>query len=86
MSLGDGIRCPLCGSDTGVIETRQNVGSLRRRRGCLVCPGRVTTIEIPAPAHSKRNTTELVAIPARHAAELEVVPRPLIGERRDHPV
>jgi hypothetical protein len=66
-----------------VIETRQNVGSLRRRRRCLACPGRITTIEIPAPEHSKRNTTELVAIPARHAAELEVVSRHLMQALRD---
>lgn len=83
MSAGDGIRCPVCGGDTGVIETRQNVGSLRRRRRCLVCPGRLTTLEMAVPDYSKRNTTELVPMPASRAEDLEVVPRRLMQALRE---
>jgi transcriptional regulator NrdR family protein len=79
MSAGDGIRCPSCGSDTSVCETRQNRGSLRRRRRCLraECKGRLTTIEMPVPAYSKRVlTTELdmVLVPT----SMEMVPRDLM--------
>jgi transcriptional regulator NrdR family protein len=47
MSLGDGILCPVCSGQTGVIETRPLVGEIRRRRRCLDrgCSGRVSTVE-----------------------------------------
>src|SRR4026209_2442857 len=80
---GDGTRCPRCGSDTSVLETRANRGSLRRRRRCLHCPGRVTTIELAAPDYSKLNTTELIAMPSRAAAGVEIVSRSLMTALRE---
>lgn len=38
--------CPACGSDmSAVLETRKGVASVRRRRRCLHCGERYTTIE-----------------------------------------
>ncbi len=82
---GDGIRCPICGADTHVAETRQNRGSLRRRRRCITmgCEGRITTVEIVAPRYSKRHATcAMVAVPSVDASELAVVPRKLIAALR----
>lgn len=79
---GDGIRCANCYQETGVVETRANVGSLRRRRRCKHCGWRVTTIEMPVPEHSKRDTTELVAVKRPDAARTETVPRDLMQALR----
>jgi len=68
------------------METRQNRGSLRRRRRCLndACQGRLTTVEMVAPAYSKLTmTVNLVPIPAADAADLEVVPRRLMNALRE---
>jgi transcriptional regulator NrdR family protein len=85
VSTGDGIRCPVCDEATTVIETRQNRGSLRRRRRCLspTCSGRITTIEMIAPKYRKGDTTQLVAIPKHQAALVEVVPRSLMTALRE---
>lgn len=86
MSAGDGIRCPLCDMDTFVAETRQNRGSIRRRRRCLRdgCAGRMTTVEMPAPVMGNRPavTTELVAVPSTDAVDVVIVPRHLIDTLR----
>jgi hypothetical protein len=82
---GDGIRCPRCGGETGVIETRANRGSLRRRRRCRTdgCRARLTTIEMVAPHYSKLVPSgDLVAMPAATADHLEVVPRSLMNALR----
>lgn len=79
---GRGIRCLLCGSLTGVTETRANRGSLRRRRKCLAigCPGRLSTVEMVAPVYSKlkTNTTNLVAVPRSDDEAYAVVPRKVV--------
>ncbi len=86
MSAGDGIRYPVCACDTKVTETRQNRGSLRRRRRCLddACLGRVTTIEMVAPKYSKNRvvTTNLRVVPTDNS-EHEVVPRALMHALRE---
>lgn len=45
------IACPLCGSPTGVRETRDEKNHVRRRRSCtnVTCKGRVTTFELVVP-------------------------------------
>ncbi len=61
----DGIRCPICGRDTDVMETRRHTSAIRRRRTCVdpSCNGRITTTEIPALRVDKaeRQRTEGVA-------------------------
>lgn len=44
-----GLECPQCGSteEAMVIETRPNRGGIRRRRHCMKCGSRFTTIEKP---------------------------------------
>ena len=48
------ISCPLCGSQTRVLETRVTAKSARPRRGCAVdwCSGKVTTVEVVVPEGS----------------------------------
>ena len=39
--------CPACGRETKVIESRSLRGrAVRRRRECLICGKRLTTIEL----------------------------------------
>jgi transcriptional regulator NrdR family protein len=47
-----GIRCPRCGADTHVADTRAYDRGVRRRRHCTAvgCDGRVTTVEIAVPS------------------------------------
>ena len=40
------MRCPVCDGDTKVIDTRCHDDSVYRRRMCLVCGYRFSTIEI----------------------------------------
>jgi transcriptional regulator NrdR family protein len=55
--------CPLCGGETGVLETRNGVNHIRRRRRCLAngCSGRLTTVEIEHPGVGKSD--DLVVVP-----------------------
>lgn len=47
-----------CGSDTTVIETRKRPdGSLRRRRRCLACDARTTTVEQRVNVDADKPTT-----------------------------
>lgn len=50
IATGTGLACPRCGSDkTGVKDSRNCLGGIRRRRYCLTCTewNRFSTIEIP---------------------------------------
>lgn len=38
--------CPVCGEKTKVIESQADVDSIERRRECLACSFRFTTVEI----------------------------------------
>ena len=38
--------CPICGSKTQITDSRPDEDSVRRRRECLECAHRFTTIEI----------------------------------------
>lgn len=83
---GAGIRCPRCRGETGVLETRQSSGAIRRRRACLesACTGRVTTVEMVAPMFRRKATTGgLVAVPSEDNADFAVVPRKLLAAIAD---
>ncbi len=86
MSAGDGIRCPACDGDTGVVESRPVRRQVRRRRRCLdpACTQRLTTIEMVAPHYSKRGRpVGLVAVPqADDQFAIVVVPRGLLDALR----
>lgn len=76
MTAGDGILCPVCSGHTGVADTRQQLGEIRRRRLCLDrgCRGRVITSErivdyVPP---------QMVLVPRRWVAQL----RKLVGSVR----
>lgn len=64
--------CPVCGSATGVQETRANPSGLRRRRRCVrtACDGRITTIEVPHAGKWTRVDQRLVLVPV---AELDAL-------------
>ena len=38
--------CPACGADTKVCDSRNYNGGVRRRRECLECERRFTTLEV----------------------------------------
>lgn len=47
MSNEPGIKCPECGSSaSSVVDSREIVGGIRRRRSCENCGGRYSTCEI----------------------------------------
>lgn len=46
MTRARGFVCHICGGDTKVIDSRPGKGEVRRRRACVNCPIRFTTIEI----------------------------------------
>lgn len=58
------MNCPSCGHKRlMVLETRNVDGVLRRRRQCLACGERVTTIEVPVALRRKRVTAILDLAP-----------------------
>lgn len=59
------IACTVCGGKTQVIETRKIVNGLRRRRRCCdnACPGRLTTLEVPAPDVRRWAGKQMVLVP-----------------------
>ena len=42
------MNCPICGCETSVVDTRPSEDSVRRRRKCVECSHRFTTVEIDA--------------------------------------
>jgi transcriptional regulator NrdR family protein len=55
-----GIRCDLCGSDAHkVVDKRGGPGKIRRRRECLECGYRFSTIEAPTPGRLKINVRRI---------------------------
>lgn len=58
-------QCPVCSKKTNVSETRKAPGGLRRRRRCvdLACEGRVTTLELEAPATLRKWNVPLMFVP-----------------------
>ena len=42
------MNCPHCGGETKVVDSRPNEDSTRRRRECLECKHRFSTVEIDA--------------------------------------
>lgn len=46
MSRARGVVCRVCGGDTKVFDSRPGKGEVRRRRECLSCGARATTIEV----------------------------------------
>lgn len=62
MSTG-GIGCPHCGSFfTGVKDSRPTVGSIRRRRLCVACGGRFTTMEVAVGTVNDNASVALAAV------------------------
>lgn len=55
------MKCPICGGDTTVIDSRPKVDSVGRRRKCLKCSYRFSTLEIEAERYTtkKKIDTEL---------------------------
>jgi transcriptional regulator NrdR family protein len=40
------MKCPECGAETAVIDSRPALGTVRRRRECTACGHRFTTREV----------------------------------------
>lgn len=54
-------RCIKCGSDSTVIDSRQNDKAIRRRRKCQGCGFRWTTLEVPEGALLIEHSTKRFA-------------------------
>jgi hypothetical protein len=75
LTAGDGIRCPVCDSTTGVSNTQQGRGHIRRFRRChdRECPGRLWTVERPEAAPPP----DQVMVPRRLLKQLRELARKL---------
>lgn len=51
--------CPLCGSDTRVVDSRKNIDHIIRRRVCAECNHAFYTIEIDCDMHRKLTKRKL---------------------------
>jgi len=83
------MRCPECGNETRVGETRDIAGNNRRRRVCPNCGHRFTTIETIVQSNQKYNDVVLIILPRPKARELRealaLLDRGLAGELSQHP-
>lgn len=50
------ICCLKCGGATSVTDTRNSSSGIRRRRACLSCGARVSTVEVVTTANRRRDT------------------------------
>lgn len=56
------MKCPKCGCETKVVDSREYMDSVRRRRECLACGVRYTTLEqrislLSSKSYHKREDT-----------------------------
>lgn len=68
------MKCPKCGADSSVTETRHvEPGMNRRRRACndLTCAFRFTTLELPVEGNRHYTNAVVVVLPRRAALELQ---------------
>lgn len=71
--------CPGCGLDkTSVIDSRADREGVRRRRKCLVCEHRFTTVERLRPDHANMQAT--VADLEKGINKLKKTMRQVVGE------
>jgi hypothetical protein len=63
-------RCPICGNQTRVSETRSLPAGLRRRRRCvkLDCAGRMTTLELVVP--TMQRSASMTFVPTDQLAKI----------------
>jgi transcriptional regulator NrdR family protein len=81
-----GIRCPYCGSaQTKVIDSRKIMGGVRRRRECIDCTERHSTVEVIqqylrhqkfTPAQIKNKTRAIEKYQKRKKLALDDAPSP----------
>lgn len=64
------MRCPTCGADSGVSETRETVSGMRRRRRC-VNGHRFTTYEIIAADPAAMRDGRVAIVPMAKLEELK---------------
>ena len=56
------MNCPICYGQTHVIDSRPNEDSIRRRRECLECKHRFSTVEIDTDYYEKLNPIDKSAV------------------------
>lgn len=61
--------CPYCGGDTKVIDSRPSEDSVHRRRECLVCKKRFSTVEIDLQMYDKISDTTLITVEVNELLE-----------------
>lgn len=64
--------CPACGdADTEVTDSRTKGADKRRRRRCLACEHRFSTIEIPFADYQKMRRASVPALTGRFRRRIE---------------
>lgn len=63
--------CPQCGGDTKVTNSRHDEAEVRRRRECLECGYRFSTVEIDMDLYDKLMNTRAKAVKQEVAKVLE---------------
>lgn len=77
-----GFICPVCKVDNyAVLESRRIIGGVRRRRSCMTCQHRLTTIEISHDQWLK--VQELEGFKAELIDQLQGLINRTKGERHD---
>ena len=82
--------CPICKSNTTVYDTREAFSRVRRRRACLKCKRRFSTLEIPtlllaevvAAIKTVKKLGPMICSPLSKKAG---IPRHTIRQRRSKP-
>lgn len=78
------LRCPKCGADTEVVDSRDKGDYYRRRRACKACRWRFNTAEITEISEKSLNyVKELMALEGREEKYVSVLQKALIREMEE---
>lgn len=73
IARNEGQACPACSSGrTKVTNSRVKEGAIRRRRECLDCTSRFSTLEVPISEHSGATMTHMAMLEAKAAKYDEI--------------
>jgi len=65
------MKCSDCGGDTTVLETRAIADGLRRRRVCMTCKVKFTTVELRADGGQRNASYRFVLLDQKQMRQLD---------------